>query len=116
MSVILKEQSSLRLNSSLVESELNEKNPLQRFEIKKFEWHGLSHDQPLVFSEIINSCFRNSARKKFPNYLMDIAEWEDFNHFSEHKTAEQIIDIIRPKLAHEFDSKKIHLHNLEHLR
>ena len=48
------------------EADLQENLVRKRFELKTVTWHGLTNDEPLIFKKIIEACFNNPDRKKFP--------------------------------------------------
>ena len=52
-----------------LQNELEKNLEEKLYSLKNVIWHGLTIDEPLVFEGILNSCFKNPHRKKYPEYL-----------------------------------------------
>lgn len=74
-----------RLNRRQIDLNLQKTQGEELLTVQRALWHGLANDEPLVFESIIEGCYNNPSRRKFPFFLKN--KGEDYLLDDEHKSA-----------------------------
>lgn len=77
----------------------------KRYTLKNILWHGLTIDEPLVFENIIKSCFKNPDRKKFPDFFKNKGWWSGSLLYEQNESVEYWLDIIDPEITNKFNTE-----------
>ena len=71
-----------------LEAELQKNLIDSAYALKIVHWHGLTVDEPLVFEKIIESCFDNPNRKKFPDFFKERGWIGSYSFYEQNESPE----------------------------